>query len=424
MNNKFLIQEVKRNMDLIHYSRSNSINENSYNATYTYQPVFTDLVTQDGKYAVILDELYDLQTQKLIGNIWEDIDRLNIFLNHLFESAKNISKDLKESLKICVNKFVIVESQQDILKLKNHFRVIREQEEGGFWSSAWDSATDWGKETYDTAVKGVSDFVKTSYEGTKKLISGLSQSDWKKVLDILGKGVLYTARSIRSFLMHPVGIVLDAVLVASGYGKGAVAVPWAIAVGVDLYEILTNNYEESDRTILGGIFQLLTDSLGLLLAGATAKAFAVSAKPLMSARSSKEILSYLKTNPAIKKTLETALQSAKGLKKKLLELIKFIKSKNSSMGSWLEGIVMQFDLIMRRASEGLTKIGFKIVDPKADPIDNMLSAFGISTGLTMAIGTGAQAYGKYQNKKLEKDILQDPNINLFTPEQTDQFTSK
>jgi hypothetical protein len=40
----------------------------------------------------------------------------------------------------------------------------------------------------------------------------------------------------KQIIYHPVGLILDAILMASGVGIGFKMLPWAVAVGLDVYE--------------------------------------------------------------------------------------------------------------------------------------------------------------------------------------------
>ena len=59
-------------------------------------------------------------------------------------------------------------------------------------------------------------------------------------------GAIYVARKIRSLMYNPIGIVLDSILVITGIGKAVQWIPWAFIVALDIYEVVTGNYEEKD----------------------------------------------------------------------------------------------------------------------------------------------------------------------------------
>ena len=209
---QILISESDRQSIIRQYDKSNIIE--------TY--VIKDWLSPDDKYLIFLDELYDLESKKFIGNIWEDFNRLKTFLVHTFKVAKNIPVELKESVDF-LNKLVITESKNILEAKLIIYSLINE----GNWFT---DLSDWMGEKVSGAVQGVKDFAKKSYEGAKKLIGNISQGEWTKVLDLVKKGALYVARSLRSAMYHPVGLVLDSILVATGIGKGVQWIPWAIVV--------------------------------------------------------------------------------------------------------------------------------------------------------------------------------------------------
>lgn len=92
--------------------------------------VIKDWLSPDDKYLIFLDELYDLESKKFIGNIWEDFNRIKTFLVHTFEVAKNIPEELKESVNF-LNKLVITESK-NILESKLIIQSLINEEENWF----------------------------------------------------------------------------------------------------------------------------------------------------------------------------------------------------------------------------------------------------------------------------------------------------
>lgn len=251
-NGKLLINESERNKILGLYDRPIVVES----------IVITDWLSPDEKYCIFLDELYDIEKKEKMGNVWENFDNFKFFLKHSFEVAQNVPQQIKEDVLTSLNSFVITESNQNMSVLKQY--IIEQNIFGDF--------VDWGKETISKTASGVSDFIKTGYEGLKKMGVVISQGDWMKVLNLLKKGSLYVARSIRSALYSPVGLILDAVLVASGVGIGFKMAPWAIVVALDIYEFMTGNYEDPDLAMGWRLMFFGIDILGLTTTGVFAKA--------------------------------------------------------------------------------------------------------------------------------------------------------
>jgi hypothetical protein len=253
--------------------------------------VIVEMLSPDEKYCIFLDELYDIENKTKIGNIWENFDNFKFFVSHSFQVAENISNEVRETLMESLNSFVITESNRDMSQHKSEFKEIINEGLGGDF-------VDWLKDTGTSAVQGVSDFVKTSWDGIKKTYSYIKDGEWKKAFQIIGKGILYVARKIRSALYHPIGILLDAILIATGIGKGAQFVIWAIVVALDIYELMTGNYEDPSLSIVWRLLFFGVDILGLVLAGAAAKAGRSGLSVLISrfGKTSEGFASAMKTN--------------------------------------------------------------------------------------------------------------------------------
>jgi hypothetical protein len=255
MNRKLHITESERNRIQGLYGLSTT-NENV---------VITDWLSPDEKFCIFLDELYDIENKVKIGNIWENFDHFKFFLKHSFEVATNVPQQIKESVLESINSFVLTESTQNMTSLKPYFKEILNE-------NLLSDFGNWVKDTTVDAVKGVGDFLKTGYEGLKKMGVAISQGDWVKVVDLIKKGALYVARKIRSALYNPIGLILDAVLVASGVGIGFKMAPWAIVVALDIYEFITGNYEDPDLAMGWRLMFFGVDILGLTTTGVFAKA--------------------------------------------------------------------------------------------------------------------------------------------------------
>jgi hypothetical protein len=234
----------------------NTVNENI---------VISDWLSPDEKYCIFLDELYDIHNRVKIGNIWENFDNFKFFLKHSFEVATDIPQQIKESVLKSINSFVLTESTQNMILLKPYLKEILNE-------NVFSDFGNWVKDTTVDAVKGVGDFVKTGYEGLKKLNISISEGDWKNVVNLLKKGALYVARKIREALYNPIGLILDAVLVASGVGIGFKMLPWAIVVALDIYEFMTGNYEDPELSMGWRLMFFGIDILGLATTGVLAKA--------------------------------------------------------------------------------------------------------------------------------------------------------
>jgi hypothetical protein len=228
---KLMITESDRDYIRGLYGIENTITESDF--------VITDWLSPDEKYVIFLDELYDITNKIKIGNIWENFDNFKIFLKHSFEVAENVPTDIKESVLTSIKSLTLTESTQNLTPLKPFIKEMLTTEGVGDWVSG---AGDWLKDTASGTVTNTGDFLKKSFSGVKKLISGITSGEWSEVLKLIKRGSLYVARKIRSALYHPIGLILDAILVATGIGKSAQFVIWGIVVALDIYELMSGDY--------------------------------------------------------------------------------------------------------------------------------------------------------------------------------------
>lgn len=231
--------------------------------------VITDWLSPDENYIIFLDELYDLKNKKNLGNVWENFDNMKFFLKHSFTVASNIPKSIRESSLKGLKKMVLNESTQNYSHLKPYAKsIIRECRalHEGFWDEAWAKT----KEVGSSAWEGLKDFGSEAWEGTKNLGNAISDGDYKEALKIIGRGVLYLARKLRSALHNPVGLLIDTILVVSGIGKTIQWIPWAIVVALDIYELSTGDYEDKTQPQWMRILLFSCDVLGLVISGLVA----------------------------------------------------------------------------------------------------------------------------------------------------------
>jgi hypothetical protein len=264
---------VKRSKFLMSYDNRTTLNENFQLFESKDSIVITDWLSPDEKFVIFLDELYDIENKIKIGNIWENFDNFKLFLKHSFEVTTNVPQSIKESILEKLNNQLLIESKTNYTSLKPIFKQILSERTWLEWGG--ETAKDFGKWAYkkgEEAYKNVSDFAVTSYEGAKKLIGNISRGEWNEVLNLLKSGVKYVARRLRDAMYHPVGMVLDAILIATGIGKGAQVWAWALIVALDIYEIYTGDTEEPTSEFIQYLF-LGFDILGFVFAGGVAGLF-------------------------------------------------------------------------------------------------------------------------------------------------------
>jgi hypothetical protein len=394
MYNKFLISESEKNRILGLYGVKNE------NETI----VITDWLSPDEKYCIFLDELYDIKNKTKIGNIWENFDNFKLFLTHSFEVSTNIPKQIKENVLDSLKSFVITESTQNMSVLKPYLKEILEEGIGK-------SIVDWGKETISTAVSGVSDFLKTGWEGLKKLGIAISEGDWKNIVNLLKKGALYVARKIRGALYHPIGIILDAILIASGVGVGFKMLPWAIVVALDVYEFITGDYEDPELSTGWRLLFFATDILGLVIAGASAKVskniitglinqYGKTSEGLSKAvKNSKKLTAFLKN-------IQSSSSKVVGLMQKAMS---FLKTKSPMFYKFLSGIMGGLKTVLNKLINLISsffKGGLNVLSAPG----KLTTKLGGGSKIAAAADTvvpiaGLGIYGKNKQEKYQDSLI-------------------
>ena len=306
--------------------------------TETADFVITDWLSPDEKYAIFLDELYDISNKVKIGNIWENFDNLKFFLKHSFEVAKDVPETIKESVLASINRLILTESNQDIRPLKPIVKEMLLNEGVGDYLSA---AGDFIKDTARGVVTGTTEFYKTSLSGIQKLVGNISAGQWSEVLKIIKNGALYVARKIRAALYNPVGLILDAILVATGIGKSAQFVIWGIVVALDIYELTTGNYEDKEESFLSKLLFTGIDIIGLVSAGIAAKQSKTFLGPLLKrfGASIDGLKNATKTSPRLKTLLESMMRYAESAKGSMNKVASFLQRKSPMMYKFVSGIL-------------------------------------------------------------------------------------
>jgi hypothetical protein len=282
MRNIVLTESEKKQILKKHIKEMNVIDENI---------VITDWLSPDERYMIFLDELYDIKNKTKLGDIWSNPDNLVIFLEHSYR-VSSLKQSIKEEASEVFGRAMLTESNQDLTPLKP---LIKQYLKEGLWGNF----KDWVSDTAKSTVKGVSDFFVDSWEGIKEFGVAISKGDWNEIVSLMGRGVKWLARKLRQAIYSPVGLIVDAILVATGVGKGAQVVAWAIVVALDIYEFTTGDYEHPDDPMWMRVLFFGMDILGLVLAGYAAKAAKTAIKTAtVGAKTAEEAGEMIARNPA------------------------------------------------------------------------------------------------------------------------------
>lgn len=263
--------------------------------------VITDWLSPDEKYCIFLDELYDIKNKKKLGDIWENsLENLKFFIRYS-TSVSDLKKEIKESIYISLNNNLIVESY-DIGLLKENIKTLISED----WFS---DATDWVSDKASDAMD------------VHRAAMDLVKSKVPDVLTWVRQGVLFLARKLREAMYSTAGIIVDAILVATGIGKSVQWIPWAIILSLDIYELFSNDYEEP---LWQKILFTLFDALALVTTGALAKGLRIGLK---GATNMKQVSSLIMKNPKYRSIFAKIPEYLGKISPKLRQAIKYIKSK-------------------------------------------------------------------------------------------------
>lgn len=406
--NRFIISESEKNQILNLYGKHH-IDESV---------VITDWLSPDEKYCIFFDDLIDIKNKTKIGNIWENFDHFKFFLKHSFEVATNVPQMVKESVLNSLNLFVITESNQNIIGLKPYVKELMEQWTANPFDSEFYTAKNWSN-AYDSGKKAAS----SGWEGLKKAYSNIKDGEWREAFKIIGQGMLYVARKIRSALYNPIGIILDAILIATGVGKGLQFVVWAIVVLLDVYEFSTGNFEEKDISLPWRLLFFGIDIMGMVTAGAAAKASKVGVVQLMNkfGRTSEGFNAAIKNSPQLKSTSQSiykSLSSANGfiqkssshLQKNSPKIYNFLSGTIKNFGKFLKYLIKILGDVLTLPGKGITKLA-----PAS--MKNTKFIKGSSAAANQIVPmAGVHMYGQYKMNQEMENISKSLEKSKITPE--------
>jgi hypothetical protein len=321
--------------------------------------VISDWVSPDDKYVIFLDNLIDVQNKKLIGNIWENFDNFKLFLRHSFESSNKVSNIIKESIINDINNLVITESTQDYRFLKPYVKELIREYEFDIMGGIRDF-TNWGKEQISSAVDGVTNFAKTVGSGAVNFVKSISQGDFAKAFDIIRKGLLYLMRSVRGFMYHPVGMVIDAIFVTLAPATVGITevlkwLPWLVIVILDILEITNIVTPEEDLPTWMRFIFLGIDVLGLVTTGAVSKGAKSLFKGLgLAGKSVEEGAQIIAKNPEAKSLLQKMLNGIKNLPSWFARASPYLK--NTKLGSFFSQAFGRLGEVIKTAVSQLQKL--------------------------------------------------------------------
>jgi hypothetical protein len=390
-NNLFLINEEEKSRILnLHIERTS----NQYLTESVVDSgdwLITEWLSPDEKYLIFLDEIIDIKNKVKIGNIWESSDNFNFFLNHCFKTSKNIPQTLRESLIKITDTTLLMESSNSLFELRDAIKVVMMEQVGKTLWNAGSGFVNWlGQKGYE-AVQGVQDFASKSWETVKDISSNISKSDWFKALDLLRNGIIYAWRRIRDAVYHPIGMAIDAILLALapetiGITKLLAVLPWSLVVALDIYEIVTGEQEKGREVApwQQWIF-LALDCLGLVATGNVAKGAKAAVQGMKS-------VSEVGSNATVRGALQSAeknldkvpelIDEAVGVYKgnnKFYQFLNFVKSKTKGIIDILKKLITA--ILYPKSTAGKAAIA---------TLAGLATSYGLDKFLDWFLGTNQQ----------------------------------
>jgi hypothetical protein len=337
--------------------------------------IFEACITVDGRYFVVQDEVFDIQEQKTIGNLWGSLDVFKTIFENIKLEDNSYSQIRENFLSL-----PILESQQNLYGLRDillEFSFLQDTWLGRQFKNAGDS---------------IADFAKTSYEGVKKFGIAISQGDWAGILTLLAQGVRYLLRKLKDAMYSNLGMIVDAILIATGVGAGATKIAWGLIVALDVYQITTDDWpdeEKNDPFWLKCLF-LGFDILGFVSAAAAAKAAKAGIMPIKAiANSPAKLAQYFEKNPKIKGMITSMVEGMKSIPSLLQSVMKTLSTKFPKGASFINGVLGGLKSLSTKFTESLQKLLGQTAGKGASTgVKTGGILYGFETGIHKLIGKG------------------------------------
>ena len=342
------------------------INYNGYMSQPKQQPVvFEAFITSDERYFVMNDHVIDLQEKTNLGYLWESMD----VFKTIFSNVKDDSLEFGEIRESVLNS-PLLESDQNLYELRDFF--LQE----GFWDDTW-----LGRNLKD-AGEGISDFTSQAMTKMKEFGVSLSNSQLAEVVKSIGRGALWVLRKFKEAAYSTVGIIVDAILVATGIGKVGQVVFWALVTGLDVYQFASGDWEPAGTEEWSKWGDLVCDLIGLLGAGLAAK----GARGLVkSVKSITGLSKVMKNNKALMNIINTVKSGTSPLVGKLTTLLKGLK------GKW-KPLDVFIDKIISMATGVFNWLKKKILKMFPDPTE-LTAKEKVIRGASAGVTSAGTAYG-------------------------------
>jgi hypothetical protein len=284
--------------------------------------VFDFVLTENNKYVILMDQVFvEGGGGNPIGTIWEHTYIFTEILKETISKVDTLTESVKEEMGSLFES--IVWNKESITEWVKEGGVIEE----GFWSDAWN-----------------------------KLSSGVKNI----AMSAFKNGILPFMRWIRRNATTNIGIVIDVVVAILSFKTSAIV--WAIIVLIDIYEIVTGDYDpkEPERQQMP-FFYLISDLLAVVLTAGSALLFRKSIPVIAKAGAkgmNSTLVGFLRTLlnkfPVVKTMLKTAMDALRKVFPNAGNILSSIGRGIETVLSKLESFIKQ--LIMPTAT-GVAALG-------------------------------------------------------------------
>jgi hypothetical protein len=332
----------KKNIGITSNRLNEILNYNHYtqNNNDKRDYVFECYLTIDERYFIIHDEVFDITEQKKLGNIWDSIDILKTIFNNV-----KINNPEYKIIQEEWEKLPILENETNLYALRDFLL------EFNFFDDTW-----FGKKL-KSAGEGVKNFATTSWEGIKKLGVAISQGEWSQIMNLLGKGVVFILRKLKEAAYSTLGVIVDAILVATGFAKGAQMIAWGLITALDVYQLSTNNWpeEQQNDSTWFKFLDLGFDMIGLVSAGVAAKGARAIFKPY-KALDITQMASTVAKSPKLKNVVVSIYNASKSGVSKLSSVQKTVVTKWPAGGKFIASILGKMEGLIKQLQTYCGKI--------------------------------------------------------------------
>lgn len=315
--------------------------------------IFELCTTVDGRYFIVRDDVFDIQEQKSLGNLWGSMDVFkNIFQNVKIEDEPQEYTQIKES----ILSLPILEGKENLYGLRDILI------EWSFWQDTWLGSK------MASAGKAIKDTVTAGWEGLKQFGIAVSKGEWSKILSLLASGVKWVLRKLKDAMYSAVGMIVDAILVATGIGKSVQWIPWALITALDVYQLATDDWPEEEKSdpMWLKCLTLGFDVLGLVLAGAAAKSAKVALEPLkLMSKTPGKVAQFLEKSPKLKGLIQSMIDGIGKVPALLGKAQAAIASKFPKGGQFISNAIGMIKSVMSKFVSSLTELVGKVTSKQS-----------------------------------------------------------